>query len=61
MKNNISLNNVGVEDVYITQGNYEGIDYYRLVVKLDNGMTAKSKLTKFEYDTLIRQESSTED
>lgn len=61
MQNNITLNHVDVEDVYITQGNYEGIDYYRLVVKLDNGMTTKSKLTKFEYDTLLRQESQTED
>lgn len=45
-----------VNEVRLVKGSYEGFDYYRIVVKLSSGHEAKVKLTKFEYDTLVKME-----
>lgn len=45
-----------VNEVRLVKGNYEGFDFYRIIVKLSSGHEAKVKITKFEYDTLAKME-----
>lgn len=41
-----------VKEAYIEKGNYEGYDYYRMVIRLAEGFTLKCKLTEYEYKSL---------
>lgn len=42
-----------VKEAYIEKGNYEGYDYYRMVIRLAEGFTLKCKLTEYEYKSLM--------
>lgn len=46
------LKNVKVSSIYAQKGNYEGNDYFQAIAELDNGMKLKTKLTRFEFETL---------
>ena len=56
MNDNKLMKKLTVNEVRLVKGNYEGYDFYRIIVKLSSGHEAKVKLTKFEYDTLAKME-----
>lgn len=52
MQDKFNLKSTKVSELYALKGNYEGVDYYQAIAKLDNGIKLKCKLTEFEYNTL---------
>lgn len=46
---------LNVKQIYIKEDTFEGTPYQHLIVELTNGMSCKSKLTRFELETLKRQ------
>ena len=47
--------NLTITKVYLTRGNYEGFDYFKLIAETNVGIKLQTKLTAYEYSSLLEK------